>query len=94
MGHEVSSAESGEKGLELLGQPVPDLVLCDLNMPGLNGFEVARRIKEQAALQNIKLVALTGYGGTNITEQAKVAEFDDHLVKPVEMEKLEGLLSS
>lgn len=94
MGHEVKIAGSGEEGLELLKEFQADVILLDLNMPGMNGFETARRIREQSELQNVRLVALTGYGQEEDIQRTKEAGFDFHLVKPVEVEKLEEILST
>jgi CheY-like chemotaxis protein len=93
MGHEVVTVASGEEGLETLKSFQADVILLDLNMPGMNGFETARRIRENPALQNVTLVALTGYGQEEDIRRTKAAGFDGHLVKPVEVKVLEALLN-
>lgn len=92
MGHEVVTVSSGEEGLETLKHFNADLILCDLNMPGMNGYEVAKRIRDNPPEHSFKLVALTGYGQEEDIKRTKEAGFDAHLVKPVEMKLLEGLL--
>lgn len=93
MGHEVQTAGSGEEGLEGLKNFQAEVILLDLNMPGMNGFETARRIRGNPALQNVTLVALTGYGQEEDLRKTKEAGFDAHLVKPVEIKSLEQLLA-
>jgi PAS domain S-box-containing protein len=93
MGHEVKTAASGEEGLSSLTTFQADIILLDLNMPGLNGFETAKRIRERPALQNVTLVALTGYGQEEDVQRTKEAGFDLHLVKPADIDKLEKVVS-
>jgi PAS domain S-box-containing protein len=92
MGHEVITASGGEEGLRFLEEFNPEVVLLDLNMPGINGFETAKRIREIPRLRQLKLIALTGYGQEQDRELTKQAGFDAHLVKPVDVETLEQLL--
>jgi PAS domain S-box-containing protein len=91
MGHEVVTASGGEEGLERLTSFDPEVVLLDLNMPGMNGFEVAKRIREVPKLRQLKLIALTGYGQEQDKERTLQAGFDAHLVKPVDVAELEQL---
>src|SRR5437762_591673 len=86
-GHHVEIAEDGPSGLETAMKVSPDVALVDVGLPGLDGYEVARRIR--AALgENVRLVALTGYGQPEDRERAFDAGFDLHLVKPVDREEL------
>jgi PAS domain S-box-containing protein len=94
LGHDVRTAGGGEEGVEGLKTFQADVILLDLNMPGMDGFETARRIREQPALQNVMLVALTGYGQEEDVQRTKEAGFDSHLVKPVDVEKLEKVLET
>jgi CheY-like chemotaxis protein len=73
---------------------VPQAVLCDIGLPGMNGYEVAERLREQPAFQKTPLIALTGYGEEEARRRSKEAGFDYHLVKPVEPEVLDALLDS
>jgi CheY-like chemotaxis protein len=72
----------------------PDLVLLDIGLPGMNGYEVARAIRARPVLQGAVLVALTGYGGEDDRRRSREAGFDHHLVKPVGLDALRGLLAS
>jgi signal transduction histidine kinase len=92
-GHEVCVAHSGQAGLQLAADRCPDVILLDIGMPGMNGYEVARRLREQPAFARTLLVAITGYGRASDLEQTHAAGFDHHLVKPIEHEKLQALLN-
>jgi two-component system, chemotaxis family, CheB/CheR fusion protein len=93
-GHEVATAERGELALELLETFKPEVILLDINMPGLSGYEVATQIRAKASHEHLKLVALTGYGQAEDVERTKAAGFDDHLVKPVDLVRLEEVLAT
>ncbi len=93
MGHEVTTAVNGEEALATLKTFVPEVILLDINMPGINGYEVARQIRSNAAYNGVKLVALTGYGQDTDLQHTKESGFDHHLVKPVEVDKLEAILA-
>ena len=93
-GHEVRLAYDGPSALEAVMQYQPDVVLLDIGLPGLDGFEVAQQIRRQAALGNIVLVALTGYGQGADRRLAKDAGFDYHLVKPASFSQVEEILQS
>jgi signal transduction histidine kinase/CheY-like chemotaxis protein len=92
LGQEAEAAYSGTEALERLASFRPDLVLVDLGMPGMDGYEVARRIRNMGDLQNVRIVALSGYGQPEDRRRTAAAGFDDHLVKPVDSELLEQLL--
>ena len=79
-------------GLEALHEFKPDLVLLDLGIPGMDGYEVARRIRALPHGRNVKLVALTGWGREQVFERVRAAGFDDQLTKPASFEKLQELL--
>jgi two-component system, chemotaxis family, CheB/CheR fusion protein len=93
MGHQVVTAERAEEALLRLEEFSPEVILLDLNLPGMNGYELAQCIRSNPAHNSKKLFALTGYGQPSDVEKTKQAGFDDHLVKPVELEKLEALLA-
>ncbi len=93
-GHEVYVANSGQHALELCAARAPDAILLDIGMPGMNGYEVARRLRRQPAFAGTLLVAITGYGRASDHEQTQAAGFDHHLVKPIDYEKLQALLAS
>lgn len=93
-GHEVKLAFNGHAALEVAIDYRPDVVLMDIGLPGINGYEVAQQIRQQEALKNVMLVALTGYGQQSDLQHSKIAGFDHHLVKPTEFDKIEELLAA
>lgn len=93
-GHEVEIAHDGKQGLEAAKRFLPDVVLCDIGLPGgLDGYEVARRMREDPALGRTKLIALSGYGQEEDQRRAREAGFDVHLTKPADPVALERLLA-
>jgi len=90
----VHEAESGAEGLRMALSVAPDVALVDIGLPDLDGYEVARRLREDPATRHIRLVALTGYGTVEDRRRALAAGFDEHLAKPVELASLEALLRS
>jgi CheY-like chemotaxis protein len=70
----------------------PEVILCDLGMPVVTGFDVARQIRSRFKDRNITLIAATGYGRPEDVENAKAAGFDRHLVKPVDLNDLQRLI--
>jgi CheY-like chemotaxis protein len=91
-GHEVVTASNGALALECAERHRPEVVLLDIGMPMLDGYEVARRIRVQPWGQKITLVALTGWGQDSDRRRSREAGFDSHLVKPLDMDKLTELL--
>ena len=92
-GHQVLEAEDGPRALQLVADERPDVALVDLGLPGLDGFEVARRIRAMLGRDEIFLVALTGYGDDEDRVRTEEAGFDVHFVKPVDTAALAKLLS-
>jgi CheY-like chemotaxis protein len=72
----------------------PDVVLLDIGMPGMDGFEVARQVRQRPEFNNIMLIALTGWGQSEDRHRTQAAGFDYHLVKPADITALQSLLSS
>ena len=72
----------------------PNVVLLDIGLPGLDGFEVAKRMRQQPILQNVVLVAMTGYGKESDRQRSQEAGFDHHLVKPAKFEKVQEILAT
>jgi two-component system CheB/CheR fusion protein len=93
-GFQVDVAEDGQQGLDAILAQRPDVALIDIGLPGLDGYEVARRVREQLSSSEVHLVALTGYGQAKDREAALQAGFDEHLVKPVNPEDVARVLST
>jgi PAS domain S-box-containing protein len=93
-GNETHTAHDGLEAVEVAEQFRPDVVLLDIGLPKLNGYEAARRIREQSWGKNMVLVALTGWGQEEDRRKSKDAGFDHHMVKPVDYEALMTLLVS
>jgi two-component system CheB/CheR fusion protein len=91
-GISVSTAENGKDGVGLIEQLRPDLALVDLGLPVMNGFELARQIRKSPMLRRTRLVALSGYGQDADVEAALGAGFDEHLTKPVDLDRLAQIL--
>jgi PAS domain S-box-containing protein len=92
LGHDTYSAHDGEQAIEEARLHRPDIVLLDIGLPKMNGYEVARRIRQEPWGKEVKLVALTGWGQEGDKRRSKEAGFDYHLLKPVEPDALEELL--
>jgi PAS domain S-box-containing protein len=92
MGHRVRVAHDGPRALEIARTRRPDLMLVDIGLPGMDGYEVARAVRREPRLREVVLVALTGYGREEDRERALAAGFDRHLVKPVEPGTLRELV--
>ena len=91
-GHEVRVAHSGGDGIVAARSLPADVVLCDVGLPDIDGYEVARRLRADEATARARLVALTGYDGVEELEKARSAGFDRHVVKPIDPFDLETLL--
>jgi two-component system, chemotaxis family, CheB/CheR fusion protein len=92
-GFRCQSAGDGPAGLALIHRTRPEIALIDVGLPGMDGLDVARSIRRAAETAGIYLVALTGYGQPEDRRAARDAGFDDHLVKPVDLDRLVGCLS-
>ena len=92
-GHWVASAADGPEGVAMITGERPDLALIDLGLPGYDGFEVARRVRETCGT-GIRLVAVSGYGRVEDIERSTAAGFDAHLTKPVGLDELRAMLAS
>lgn len=93
-GHEVRTRYDGPAVSSAAEEFQPHLVLLDIGLPKMNGYEVARQLRNSAKLRNAVLVAFTGYGTDDDRQQAREAGFDYHLVKPLEPEALERIIDS
>jgi CheY-like chemotaxis protein len=92
-GHEVRTASSGRAGLTQAKSFQLDVVISNIGLPDLTGYEVARGLRKLDNFKNTLLIALSGYGQRLDVESAKAAGFDHHMMKPCNSERLEALLS-
>jgi two-component system CheB/CheR fusion protein len=93
-GHEIEIAHDGRTALEKARAFHPDVALCDVGLPGMDGYAVARAFRADPALASTLLVALTGYGLPDDQRRAAEAGFDAHLAKPATPAQLERVLSA
>ncbi len=91
-GYSVAVAFDGPAGLEAAARQRPELALLDIGLPVMDGYELARRLRELPGMSTVPLFAVTGYGQESDRQRARDAGFQDHLVKPVDLWQLKGLL--
>jgi CheY-like chemotaxis protein len=91
-GHQVHLAASGADGVQAAQAFHPEIVLCDIGLPGMDGFEVAEALRRDPTTSSAKLIAVTGYGGAEDRRRSKEAGFDLHLTKPVDPAQLRAVL--
>jgi CheY-like chemotaxis protein len=94
LGYRVRIALDGPSALKVAREMSPSIALLDIGLPVMDGFELAGRLRELPGLAGLKLIAITGYGQAADRDRTRSAGFDAHLVKPVDLETLEGLLRS
>ena len=92
-GHTVAVAYSGPEGIKRAREFYPEVILCDIGLPGMSGYEVARAFRLDKKLKNTLLIALTGYALSEDIQQAADAGFDYHLAKPVDLARLKRILA-
>ncbi|HET7159753.1 MAG TPA: response regulator, partial [Burkholderiales bacterium] len=92
-GNTVRTAQDGEKALEIAAELRPHVVLLDLGLPKMNGYEVARGIREQPWGREMMLIAVTGWGEASDKQRTSEAGFNQHIVKPVDAQALLSLLA-
>ncbi len=94
--YDILTAADGAAGIELAERERPDLILMDLSLPGIDGWEATRRIKANEELRHIPIIALTAHAMTGDEEKARESGCDDYLSKPIDedllFEKLDGFL--
>ena len=93
-GYDVRTAYDGLTVLETTLDYRPAVMLLDIGLPGMNGYEVAKLIRQQPAFKNTILIAMTGYGKESDRQTSKAAGFDYHLVKPGDFDKLLKILET
>ena len=93
MGHDVRAAQSGLAAIDVAAEFRPDLIVLDIGMPGLDGYEVCRRIRQHDWAQTIVIAALTGWSRDEDRDRSEQAGFNHFLVKPVDPKALEDLIA-
>ena len=93
-GHEVQVAYDGLSALRLARSYHPDVALLDLGLPGMDGYQVAVHIRQDAAVQGMMLLAVTGYEWEGAARRSHEYGFNDHFIKPVDLERLRALLAT
>jgi CheY-like chemotaxis protein len=93
-GHDAEIVDRAETALKAVQTHRPAVVLMDIGLPGVDGYEVARMLRRQEGCDSLMLVAMTGYGQEEDRRRAREAGFDHHLVKPVDPDVLQQLLAS
>ena len=94
LGHEIATEYDGQTGLERAQAFAPDIVLLDLGMPGVDGFEVCRRLRASDSGSTLRIIAMTGWGREQDRSRTVAAGFDAHLVKPVDLTSLARMLDA
>jgi CheY-like chemotaxis protein len=92
-GHEVFTAGEGYEGVRLALEQRPDIAFIDIGLPGIDGYEVARRVRNDASGKDLLLIALTGYGSREQKARALDSGFDHHVVKPVDTKLIQDFVS-
>jgi CheY-like chemotaxis protein len=92
LGHDAYVVYDGQRAIDITQTFVPDLILLDLVMPGLDGFDVLSVLRSSKLLERTAIVAMTGYFGDDVISRSLAAGFDDHLTKPIDAVLLEQLL--
>lgn len=93
VGHRVSVAHSGPEGVRAAGAAAPDVVISDIGLPGMSGYEVCRELRKAPALARTRILALSGHGSEGTREEAAAAGFDGFLLKPVDPEQVAQLIA-
>jgi CheY-like chemotaxis protein len=94
LGHEVDVAYDGPSAIALARLHTPDIILLDLGLPGMDGYQVAAELRQEGRCREALLIALTGYGQEGDLRRSRAAGFDLHLVKPVDFDVLVSLMAS
>jgi CheY-like chemotaxis protein len=92
--HIVIDVEDGPTAIEVITRERPDVAFIDIGLPAMNGYEVAQRIRDRPGLEDVLLVALTGYGAPSDISAARAAGFDEHLIKPANARALRAVMAA
>ncbi len=93
-GHEVRTAHTGPAALEVARSFMPELILMDIGLPGMNGYEVAQRIRLEPQFERVWMIAVTGYARATDVKLAEEAGFDSHLAKPIDIRRVQETLAA
>jgi CheY-like chemotaxis protein len=91
-GYRAETAYDGVEALRVAESCQPQLVLLDISMPEIDGFDVAAKLRERPWARNLRVVAITGWNRVDDRERARMAGFDEYLVKPLDLERLKAVL--
>ncbi len=94
IGHAVTQAHDGSEGLHAATQHRPDVIVCDIGLPGVDGYEVARALRAMPQFQSSLLIAVSGYGDLADRDKARTAGFSHHITKPADPVALAALIAS
>ena len=94
MGNDTRTAYDGEDGVDMAGAFRPDVILLDIGLPKLNGYEACRSIREQSWGNDVVMIAVTGWGRDDDRSRSRDAGFDHHMVKPVDPQALMDMLAA
>jgi CheY-like chemotaxis protein len=92
LGYEVDSANNGADGIEKAREMKPDIIFCDIGLPGVNGFKVAQAVRDDTSLKDVYMIALTGYAGPRNMSLATESGFNVYMPKPVSFVDLQKIL--
>lgn len=92
MGYDATSALSGEEGIAKAKVQKPEVILCDIGMEGMDGYDVAKYIRQDDKLKDIYLIAISGYSSPKDIKHSIEAGFDKHLIKPINLNALKKIL--
>jgi CheY-like chemotaxis protein len=93
-GYQTAVAYGGQQGLQTAEAFVPDVILLDLGMPGMDGFQVAAALRARADLRDVALVAFSAWGDPGTRQRTRAAGFDQHLTKPASLEEILGTIAA
>ena len=93
VGYVPAIAPDGLTGVEAAQSNPPAAILCDIGLPGISGYEVAKRLRQDERLRSVPMVAITGYAQYSDRQHALSAGFDEHMAKPVDLDRLLGFLA-
>ena len=93
-GYQTAVAYGGQQGLQTAEMFAPDVILLDLGMPGMDGFQVAAALRARPALHDVAIVAFSAWGDPATRQRTRAAGFDQHLTKPASMEEILGTIAA